>query len=148
MSKVLFDTNVLLDIAVPSRPGSDDALALLGRADEGLDSGVVCAGSLKDFYYVMQKYSTEAIARGLVRLFMEMLEVAPVDLAICRSAIDGNEPDFEDGIIRAAAEDLKADFIITRDESAFLRSRIKSVSPSLYLEIAGYPQQGYAVADL
>ena len=148
MYRILFDTNVLLDFAVPSRPGSAEAVALLGRIDEGLDEGVVSASSLKDFYYVMQKHSSESTARGFVRLFMAILNVLPVDAGICTCAIENDEPDFEDGIIRAIAENEKVDFVITRDESAFATSRVKAVSASLYLEMMGQPQVHYAIVDI
>ena len=144
----MLDTNALLDLAVPSRPGSSEAVALLGRIDEGLDEGVVSATSLKDFYYVMQKYSSESSARGFVRLFMAILNVLPVDAGVCTCALDSGEPDFEDGIIRAIAENEKVDFIIARDEGAFAKSRVKAVPASVFLEMMGQPNGLYAVVDI
>lgn len=148
MSKLLLDTNVLLDIAVPSRPNSHEALLLLGRIDEGTDTGTISAGSLKDFYYVMRKYSNEKTARGFVRLFMAILCVMPIDAGVCTYAIECDEPDFEDGIIRAIAETESVDFIISRDDGAFSRSRIKSLAPASYLELAGPPSAFYDVVDM
>ena len=148
MNKLLLDTNILLDIAVPSRPESDKALNILGRIDEGSDRGFICASSLKDFYYVMRKYSPEGTARGFVELFMAILETLPVDKGVCRFALDSNEPDFEDGIIRAIAENEGVDFIISRDKDAFSNPRVKSIDPSTYLEMVGEPQGSYSIADL
>ena len=148
MYRVLLDTNALLDLAVPSRPGSSEAVALLGRIDEGLDEGVVAATSLKDFYYVMQKHSSESTARDFVRLFMAILKVLPVDAGVCACALDSGEPDFEDGIIRAIAENEKVDFIITRDGGAFAKSRVKAVPTSVFLEMTGQPNGLYVVADI
>lgn len=143
MNRILFDTNALLDIAVPSRPESEEALMLLGRVDEGLDTGTVSAGSLKDFYYVMRKYSDEKTAREFTRLFMEMLEVLAIDGPICAYALDCGESDFEDGIIRAIAENEAVDFIITRDEGAFARSHVKTLPPATYVELMGPPSCAY-----
>ena len=148
MNRLLLDTNVLLDLAVPSRPKSEEAVALLGRIDEGFDEGLVSVGSLKDFYYIMQKHSSESTARGFVRLFMALLTVLALDSGVCACALESDEPDFEEGIVRFLAENEKADFIITRDEKAFARSRIKSLSPSDYLEMMGQPQGSYAIVDL
>lgn len=46
-----------------------------------------------------------------------------------------DEPDFEDGIIRACAEAAGADFIISRDERAFARSPIKRMSAQEYIDL-------------
>ena len=137
MHKLLFDTNALLDIAVPSRPESHEAVVLLGRVDEGLDEGFVAASSLKDFYYLMRKHASEPTARNFVRLFMALLNVLPIDSSICTCALEGDEPDLEDGLIRAVAENEGVDFVITRDKTAFEKSRIKAVPPSIYLEMTG-----------
>lgn len=45
------------------------------------------------------------------------------------------EPDFEDGLVRAAAELNDVDFILTRDARAFKRSRVRAVTCAEYLEI-------------
>ena len=48
-----------------------------------------------------------------------------------------DEPDFEDGIVRACAERWKADYIISRDEKAYANSHIKRVTAEEYLRICG-----------
>lgn len=52
---------------------------------------------------------------------------------VCHALSD--EPDFEDGIIRACAEAAGADFIISRDERAFARSPIKRLSAQEYIDL-------------
>ena len=88
-----------------------------------------------DVYYVAAKLRGEPWARDAVSKLMGLLVVAPVDAEVLDEAIRSNEPDFEDGIVRACAELNEADFIITRDRSAFAKSRVRAVSASEYLEI-------------
>lgn len=52
--RVLWDTNVLLDLAVESRSEHPAAEKLLDYALNGSMQVGVCAGSLKDFYYFSQ----------------------------------------------------------------------------------------------
>ena len=49
-------------------------------------------------------------------------------------ALDSNEPDFEDGLVRACAELNDADFIISRDEKAFRKATIRRVTAKEYLD--------------
>lgn len=134
-NRVLLDTNVILDAAMSERPGWSEATLLLDEIAYGATTGLVVATSLKDIYYVLTKYAGESAARAFAISAIDALEVVAVDESICRSAARSNEPDFEDGIVRACAESAGADFIISRDAAAFQRSKIKRVTAREYLEL-------------
>lgn len=136
MCRLLVDTNVLLDAVDPSRPDCAAARGVLDRCNGWGEFGMACALSLKNVYYITGRMYGEAKARELVRNLMDLLVIAPVDAEVCSMAFESNEPDFEDGIIRACAELNGADFIITRDAAAFANSKIRSVSATEYLQIA------------
>ncbi len=71
-------------------------------------------------------------ARHLKRL-LGLVAVAPVSAEECDRSLRSNEPDFEDGLVRACAELNGADFIITRDEDAFAGSKVKSATAKEFL---------------
>ena len=129
--RVLLDTNILLDMAMHERPEHAAALMLLDEMLYAELELVVCATSLKDVYYVLSKYAGEADARRFVGY---VLDVASVDEAVCRQAQRSDEPDFEDGLVRACAEAERCDFIISRDAKAFSRSVVKSLDARAYLD--------------
>ena len=52
-------------------------------------------------------------------------------------AIDSSEPDFEDGLVRAMAEQMRADVIITRDAKACGDSSVPHLSAQEYLALLG-----------
>ena len=133
--KVLIDTNILLDAVMSERPGWAYASMLLDEVAFGRLDAHVAATSLKDAYYVLGKYSDEATAREFVEAALEVFTVVGVDDSLCRMAARSNEPDFEDGIIRACAEREGVDFIISRDEKAFLRSPLKRLSAEDYANL-------------
>lgn len=133
--KLLVDTNILLDAAMGERPGWAAATLLVDEILYEDVIGYVCAGSLKDVYYILTKYADEIAAREFVVAVMDLFEVVAVDRTLCRIAALSDEPDFEDGLIRACAESVPVDFIISRDEGAFARSPIKRLSAQDYLDI-------------
>ncbi len=138
MSKKLFiDTNILLDAAMVERPGWAAATLLMDEVAYSEVQGYVSALSLKNVYYVLEKYADEPSARKFIVAIMDLFQVVAVDLSICRIAALSNEPNFEDGIIRACAESIPVDFIISRDEKAFDRSYIKRLSAQTYIELFG-----------
>lgn len=135
MCRLLVDTNVLLDAVLSGRPDTDGAREVISLCNGNGEFGMACALSFMDVYYVAAKLRGELWARDAVSKLMGLLVVAPVDAEVLDEAIRSNEPDFEDGIVRACAELNEADFIITRDRSAFAKSRVRAVSASEYLEI-------------
>lgn len=132
-SKVLLDTNVMLDLAL-ARPEGFDAAATIAEAvayEEVV--AYVCATSLKDLYYILSKAMGEKDARTYIKAVMDDFIICSVDYALCRQAADSDEPDFEDGLVRACAENARVDFIVTRDVTAFARSKVRPIAPADYV---------------
>lgn len=136
MSRLLLDTNILLDAIFDGRPYAADAQDVIARCNGRGDFGMVSGLSLKDVYYIATRVHGAAWARMAVRHLMGLLVIAPDDAEVFDLALNSSEPDFEDGIIRACAELNDADFIITRDADAFANSSVRSVTAGEYLRIA------------
>ena len=135
MSKVMLDTNILLDYIIPDRPESEYARLLMQGIAHQKHQGIVSASSLKDLYYVAAKSIGEQAARDWVCIFMRLCDVKELDVEICAIAAESDEPDFEDGCIRATAERAQVDFLITRDQSAYARSWVKTYSARDFLSL-------------
>lgn len=135
MSRLLLDTNFLLDFVDETRSDSAAAATLFGMMARGEHQGVVAASSLKDVYYLMRKRGSDQEARDWIRVFIRAFDVEELDAEVCSMALESDEPDFEDGCIRAIAERMQADFIITRDRKAFARSWVKSYAPREFVEL-------------
>lgn len=135
MPRILLDTNFLLDFIDETRPESAYACELFRRAVSGEFSAIISAASLKDMYYVACKRGSEQEARDWVNMFIWAFDIEPLDVEACAIAVSSDEPDFEDGCVRAIAECAQVDFIITRDRTAFARSWVKTYSPREFLEL-------------
>lgn len=131
--RVFFDTNILLDYLDPKRPQSKEASEVVALCNGSGDMGVVCPMSLKDVYYIIRRALSEPRAREAVEVLMAMLVIAPFSAEECDLAIRSDEPDFEDGLIRASAELNGADVILTRDAAAFEHSKVRSMDCATYL---------------
>lgn len=132
-SKVLLDTNVMLDLALARPEGLDAAAAIAEAVAYEEVVAYVCATSLKDLYYILSKAMGEKDARTYIKAVMDDFIICSVDYALCRQAADSDEPDFEDGLVRACAENARVDFIVTRDVTAFARSKVRSIAPADYV---------------
>ena len=134
MHRLLLDTNILLDCVDPSRASHDETMILMARCNGGGDMGIASSHSLNDAYHIMKRLYDEPSARNAVRVLSDLVVVAPVSAEETLLALDSNEPDFEDGLVRACAELNDADFIISRDEKAFRKATIRRVTAKEYLD--------------
>lgn len=132
MLNIFLDTNVMLDCILDRAPWSEAAQALIDAGKTSPEIRVSVASlSLKDVYFITSKAKTEAIARGFVGYLLETCQVVSVGASTCQLALEGPEPDFEDGLIAAAAQESGADVIVTRDEAAFAHLPVPKVDPIL-----------------
>ncbi len=136
--KLLVDTNILIDAFDVDRPAHDDAVSLLSACGEQNDlEAIAPISSFKDMYYILSRlYKNERLAREAVECLMGRA-VTPVDL--CGSygydVLESDEPDFEDALIRIAAEREGADAIVSRDEHAFEGSAVVRMTAEQVLSL-------------
>ncbi|WP_455136053.1 type II toxin-antitoxin system VapC family toxin [Thermophilibacter sp.] len=129
MTRVVLDTNIVLDYLSATRPSHLDAVNLLECILSSEDvAAVIPAGSIKDAYYILcRHYRDEKIVRSRLDEFRRLVEVAELTIPVLDAAFSSDEPDLEDAIVRAAAELLGAKAIVTRDASAYARSSVPSM---------------------
>ena len=129
-SMVLLDTNVMLDLALARPEGFDAAAAIAEAVAYEEVVAYVCATSLKDLYYILSKAMGEKDARTYIKAELHEFIICSVDYAHCRHARHPAVTEFEDGLVRACAENARVDFIVTRDVTAFARSKVRSIAPA------------------
>lgn len=133
--RLLFGTDVLLDAVERTRLESKEARLVLRRCSGGEDLGFVTPLSLRDVYYIIGRQHGVRQARGVVRRLLDLVMVVPLGPEECDVSLASDEPDFEDGLVRACAELNEIDFILTRDKRAFSRSTVRSLTCREYLDI-------------
>ena len=134
MARVVLDTNIILDYLSATRERHRDAVDLLEVLLSSEDkSPVVLAASIKDAYYILcRHYRDEGVIRSRLNDFRSLMEVAELTVPVLDAAFASDEPDLEDGIVRATAELLGAEAIVTRDASAYAGSSVPSMDARAY----------------
>lgn len=136
MSSFLFDANALVYWIYPSSPQHAEVASLISRALEGNGRIYALSSCLNEIYYVMHtRYMGEPAARERVRAIFEVFDLVDLTAPLVADALDSDEPDYEDGLVRAGAEALQVDFIITYDKKAFTRSFIPKATAAQALSL-------------
>ena len=140
--KVLFDTNVVLDVLLAREPFASVAAQLLSLADKGRIQGVLCATTVTTIHYLATKAVGRRQAQKHIRELLAIFEVAPVDRFVLGQALDTRLPDYEDAVLHEAARAAGAVGIVTRNAKDFSGATVPVLSPEelLCAALAEQPQ--------
>lgn len=138
MHKVLFDTNVWVDVVLARPAFMEESLgALVACAQEGVEI-LIAATSLKDVFYFAEKSAGSDAAYASVERIMQVAELAGVDSLVCTKALGLEKPDYEDGIVAACTLVEGADAIVSRDKTSFNGLGIPKYLPGELIDAFGY----------
>lgn len=135
--RVLFDTNIVIDAAVPARTSHEGALRLLSEVDRGRISGLVAPTSLATCWYVATGRH-EVDPRPLFQTLESIFDFALMNRNALREALDApQEVDFEDIYLAAAGKEAGADIVVTRNEDDFAGGPLTPYSPETLIAMIG-----------
>jgi predicted nucleic acid-binding protein len=122
--RVLFDTNIVLDVLMDRMPFSDAAVDLFSKVEDGTIIGYLCGTTITTVYYLASKVVGAQRAHEEIKKLLSLFEVAPINRPVLESALDADFNDFEDAVIHEAGCHVGADAIVTRNQKDYKKSRI------------------------
>ncbi len=134
MKNVLFDTNIILDIALKRSPHFENASHLFGLIDKKIIVGNITATTITDIYYISKKEKGHKQAMNFIVNLIDVVNVIGVDKEVILDAIMFEMKDFEDAIQISAAKFNEIITIITRNKSDFKDSNLEILTPSEFLQ--------------
>lgn len=127
--RVLFDTDVVLDLLLDRQPHSSVAAQLFSRVESEEIFGYLCATTVTTIHYLALKVIGPSRSRREIEKLLSLFEVAPVNRVVLEGALGSKFKDFEDAVIHEAAHQIDANAIVTRNIRDFKRSAIPVCSP-------------------
>lgn len=127
--KVLFDTNVVLDVLLERDSWAGAALYLFGKVESGELVGHLGATTLTTVYYIAHRNRGAEAAEGMMKDLLRLFEVAPVNRAVLENALDLRFADFEDAVLHEAGRVVGADALTTRNTTDFSKATLRVYTP-------------------
>jgi predicted nucleic acid-binding protein len=127
--KVLFDTNVVLDLILERHPFHARAAALVAKVERRQLVGVLGATTLTTIYYLVAKAAGREKARSTTRSLLGVFQIAPVDHGVLEEAARSPIKDFEDAVLHEAGKRWGVDALVTRDPEDFRSASLLVLSP-------------------
>ena len=126
---LLIDANIILDVLMNRQPFVKDSSLIWKLCETEKAKGYVSTLAFANMMYIMRKeMSAEMIEEvfGKLKLIFEFVDFSP---AILEKAVEMKWNDFEDAVQSATAEQIRADYIVTRNIRDFTKSKVMAFTP-------------------
>jgi len=134
MSRILIDTNIVIDLLSRREKFYDEAADLFSRADKNELKLTISSLTFANTNYILTKLKSAKEAREILRKFKVLVELLALDDKITELALsDDNFPDFENGLQYYSAIENQIDVIITRNKKDFKNSKISVLTAKEFL---------------
>ncbi len=127
--KIIFDTNIVLDVLLDREPFSTTGAFLFSKVEKGGLSGFLCATTITTVHYLACKTLGSRQARKHIGDLLTLFEIAPVNRVVLEGALRSPFADFEDAVIHEASVHAGAQALVTRNPTDFKQAKIPVYSP-------------------
>ena len=133
MRRVLFDSDVLLDVLAQRQPFVETSAQALNMVTQPQVQGYVSGHAVTNIFYILRRQIGSEVARDLLSRLLQRLQVASVTDEVIRAALQSPMTDFEDAVTSEAAKVVGIETIVTRNTSDFVTSPVPTMLPEEFL---------------
>ena len=123
--KILFDTNIILDVLLKREPFIDVAIDLLSAVENKTIQGYLCATTLTTIDYLITKANGKNSANKAISNLLTLFEIAEVNKATLESAVNSDFSDFEDAVLYYSGVNVGVEGFVTRNVCDFKAAKLK-----------------------
>lgn len=138
--RVLFDTDVVLDLVLDREPFVEAAAKLFELHEQGRIDGYISSVTTVNVFYLTRKNKGIAVARQAVEELLTTLNVCALDRFILEDAHRLAFTDYEDAVQHASATANSLDAIVTRNLKDYKNATLPVFSPTDFLNQLIPPQ--------
>ena len=133
MKRVLFDSDVLLDVLAQRQPFFFLSAQGLDTLTQGQVQGYVSGHAITNIFYILRRQIGNEASRKLISKLLEHIQVASVTEQVIKAALQSSISDFEDAVTSEAARAMGLEIIVTRNISDFRNSSVLAMLPQDFL---------------
>jgi len=130
--RVLFDSDVLLDVLLHRQPHAPESIKALHLAIKGEVHGFISAHAVPTIAYFLSRELGQEKAKDLVRTFLGYLTVASVTENTIKQALSSKIKDFEDAITHYSGMSERVSVIVTRNTKDYSKGEISALLPEIF----------------
>jgi len=127
--KILFDTNIILDILLLRKPFYTSATFLLSEVEQGNIEGYLCPTTITTIGYLVSKVKGADGSKKLIKNLLNIFKLTGLNKSIFENACDHKISDYEDAVLHESAQMNNIEGIVTRNIKDFKYASLKIYDP-------------------
>lgn len=132
--KLFIDTNIVLGLLLAREPHAQSTLELFRLAQSNEYTLYISASSCTDIFYLLKKCKKNIDdVYTIFKYLLKAVKIANVSEELIYKAFDFTWKDFEDAVQFSVAEDIQADFLISRNQKDFEIQSIPVITAEEFL---------------
>jgi predicted nucleic acid-binding protein len=133
--KVLFDTNVVLDLLLARQRFVNHAQHLFAAVERQEITGYLSAHTVMTVHYLLVKQLGTKSAVTHISKLLRLFEITPLSRTVIDAALTTSFRDFEDAVIHESARLSTVDAIVTRNIADFKAAQLAIYEPIALLAL-------------
>ena len=127
---LLIDANIVLDVLQNRENFVKESAMIWKLCETEQAKGYISTLSFANIMYILRKELTSDKIEEVYHKLCLIFEFADFSSSILSKAVEMNWKDFEDAVQSATAEQIHANYIITRNVRDFTRSKVVAFTPT------------------
>jgi predicted nucleic acid-binding protein len=127
--KILFDTNIILDVLLNRKPFEETAIRLFSAVENNIMQGYLCSTTITTLDYLLSKSIGRDNAKHAIVSLLDLFNITEVNYRTLKAAVDSDFSDFEDAVLYFSGYDAGVDGIVTRNTNDFTAAQLPIYKP-------------------
>lgn len=127
--KILFDTNVILDVFLERDPFFKNSAQLMGLAEQSKIEGWISGITVTTIHYLISKELSQKKAIKHIKNLLSIFHVCNVNRVVLEDALTIDFKDYKDAVMYQSAEHSGVNGIVTRNKKDFKKSALPVYNP-------------------
>ena len=135
MTRILIDTDVILDFFFDRQPFAENAAKIFSLCESKEINGFVTPVIISNVYYLLRQTAKHEKVIEKLKLLVSITEILVMDKDVIIQALNSDFKDFEDALQNYSAElDKEIHLILTRNTKDFKNSLLAVMTPDNYMK--------------
>jgi len=113
--KILFDTNIILDVLLLRKPYYTSATFLLSEVEQGNIEGYLCPTTITTIGCLVSKVKGANQAKRLIKNLLNIFNLTELSKSVFETACSHKISDFDDAVLHESARLSNIEGIVTRN---------------------------------
>ncbi|MEX0770924.1 MAG: PIN domain-containing protein [Balneolaceae bacterium] len=133
--KILFDTNILLDLLLMRKPYYESVAQLISFVETRMIEGWLCPNTVSTVHYLLNEALDKQQAAGHLKTILSMYRVPELNQAVFNQAALGEYSDYDYALTYQSALQADVDGILTRNREHYSDSSLPVCTPDKLLAL-------------